>query len=36
MQLLPVYEHHKLGKDNLWATIRSKVRDFHEARQPAD
>lgn len=36
MQLLPVYEHHKLGKDNLWATIRSKVRDFHEARQSAD
>ncbi|GBE88767.1 hypothetical protein SCP_1401720 [Sparassis crispa] len=25
MRLLPVYEHHKLGKDNLWATIRSKV-----------
>ena len=25
MQLLPVYEHHKLGKDDLWATIRSKV-----------
>ena len=21
MQLLPVYELHKLGKDNLWATI---------------
>ncbi|KAG8214951.1 hypothetical protein J3R82DRAFT_8341 [Butyriboletus roseoflavus] len=25
MRLLPVYEHHKLGKDNVWATIRSKV-----------
>ncbi|OAX31557.1 hypothetical protein K503DRAFT_74641 [Rhizopogon vinicolor AM-OR11-026] len=25
MRLLPVYEHHKLSKDNLWATIRSKV-----------
>ncbi|OJA16892.1 hypothetical protein AZE42_13336, partial [Rhizopogon vesiculosus] len=32
MQLLPVYEHHKLSKDNLWATIRSKVRDLLEAR----
>ncbi|KAL6306401.1 hypothetical protein BKA93DRAFT_729418, partial [Sparassis latifolia] len=25
MRLLPVHKHHKLGKDNLWATIRSKV-----------
>ncbi|KAF8464347.1 hypothetical protein DFH94DRAFT_785619 [Russula ochroleuca] len=25
MQLRPVYEHHKLGEDDLWATIRSKV-----------
>lgn len=28
MQLLPVYEHHKLGKDDLWVTIRSKVCDL--------
>ena len=25
MRLRPVYEHHQLGKDDLWATIRSKV-----------
>ena len=25
MWLLPVYEHHRLGKNDLWATIRSKV-----------
>lgn len=25
MQLWPVYEHHKLGKDNLWAKIRCRV-----------
>jgi hypothetical protein len=36
MRLLPVYEHPKLGKDNLWATIRSKVRDLLEAQQSAD
>jgi hypothetical protein len=36
MQLRPVYEHHKLGKDDLWATIRSKVRDLLEAQQSAD
>jgi hypothetical protein len=33
MWLRPVYEHHKLGKDDLWATIRSKVRDLLEAQQ---
>ena len=33
MRLLPVYEHHKLGTDNLWATVRSKVRDLLEAQQ---
>jgi hypothetical protein len=27
MQLRPVYEHNKLGKDNLWATIHAKVRE---------
>ena len=36
MRLRPVYEHHKLGKDDLWATIRSKVRDLLEAQQSAD
>jgi hypothetical protein len=36
MRLLPVYEHHKLGKDDLWATIRTKVRDLLEAEQSAD
>lgn len=28
MQLLPVYEHPKLGKNSLWATIRHEVYDF--------
>ena len=32
MQLRPVYEHHKLGKDDLWATIRSMVRDLLEVQ----
>jgi len=32
MQLRPVYEHHKLSKDDLWATIRSKVCNFLEAQ----
>jgi hypothetical protein len=36
MRLLPVYEHYKLGKDNLWAAIRSKVRDLLEAQQSAN
>jgi hypothetical protein len=36
MQLRPVYEHHKLSEDDLWATIRSKVRDLLEAQQSAD
>jgi hypothetical protein len=36
MWLRPVYEHHKLGKDDLWATIRSKVRDLLDAQQSAD
>ena len=36
MRLRPVYEHHKLGKDDLWATIRSKVRDLLEAQGSAD
>ena len=36
MRLRPVYEHHKLGKDDLWANIRSKVRDLLEAQQFAD
>jgi hypothetical protein len=35
VRLLPVYEHH-LGKDDLWATIRSKVRDLLEVQQSAD
>jgi hypothetical protein len=37
-QLLPVYEHHKLGKDDLpvWAATRSKARDLLEAQQSAD
>jgi hypothetical protein len=26
MQLLPIYYHDKLGKDNLWATVRDEVR----------
>ena len=30
-RLRPVYEHHKLGKDDLWATIRSKVRKLENA-----
>ena len=36
MQLLPVYEHQKLSKDNLWATIRSKARDLLKVQQSAD
>ncbi|KAH9985617.1 hypothetical protein BJV74DRAFT_775506 [Russula compacta] len=32
MRLRPVYEHHKLGKDNLWATIRSKVVELLDQR----
>ncbi len=36
MQLLQVYEHEKLGNNDLWATIRSKVRDLLEAQQSAD
>jgi hypothetical protein len=36
MRLVAVYEHHKLGKDDLWATTRSKVRDLLEAQQSAD
>jgi len=36
MQLQPVYEHDKLGKGNLWAAIRSQVRDLLEAQQSAD
>ena len=36
MQLLPVYKHDELGKDDLWATIRSKVRNLLEAQQSAD
>ena len=36
MRLRPVYEHQKIGKDNVWATIRSKVRDFLETQQSAD
>ena len=36
MRLRPVYEHQKLGKDDLWVTIRSKVRDLLEAQQSAD
>ena len=34
MRLLPVYEHHKLGKDDLWATTRSKFRDLLELEAP--
>ncbi|KAK7041758.1 hypothetical protein VNI00_009047 [Paramarasmius palmivorus] len=33
MQLRPVYEHPKLGKDNLWEFIRSEVRDLRNARR---
>ena len=33
MQLQPVYEHHKLGKNDLWAIIRSQVRDVLEMQQ---
>ena len=29
-QLLPVYQHAKLGENNLWATIRHEVGDFLE------
>ena len=36
MRLRPVYEHPKLGKDDLWATIRSKVRGLLEAQQSVD
>ena len=36
MQLRPVYEHPKLGKDDLLAAIRSKVRDLLEVLQSAD
>ena len=36
MRLRPVYEHHKLGEDDLWATIRSKVRDLLEVQQSVD
>ncbi|PIL29195.1 hypothetical protein GSI_09244 [Ganoderma sinense ZZ0214-1] len=25
MQLIPVYEHNELGRDDLWATVRSKI-----------
>ena len=32
MQLRPVYEHQKLGTDDLCATIRSKVLDFLEVQ----
>ena len=35
MQLQPVYEHDKLGKDDLWATIRSQVRDLLEVQKSA-
>ncbi|KAG9021175.1 hypothetical protein FRB95_002701 [Tulasnella sp. JGI-2019a] len=31
MQLLPVYDHKKLGQDSLWATIRKEGRDLLEA-----
>ena len=36
MHLQPVYEHHRLGKDDLWATIRSRACDLLEAQQSAD
>ena len=36
MWLRPVYEHHQLGKDDLWAHIRYKVRDLLKAQQSAD
>lgn len=36
MRLLPVYEHPKLGKDDVWANIRSKVCDPFEAQQCAN
>ncbi|KAF8344369.1 hypothetical protein F5887DRAFT_1134608 [Amanita rubescens] len=32
MRLLPVYEHHTLGKDDLWATIRSKIVELLDQR----
>jgi hypothetical protein len=33
MRLLPVYEHDKLGNADLWATIRSEVRDVLDVQQ---
>ena len=36
MRLRPVYEHHKLGKGDLWANIHSKVRNLLEALQSAE
>lgn len=36
MALQPVYEHHQLGKDDLWATVRSKVRRCLEAQKSVD
>ena len=35
MRLQPVYEHDKLGKGDLWATIRSQVRDLLKVQQSA-
>ena len=36
MWLWPVYEHQKLGHDDLWATIRSKVLLFRQVHLLAD
>lgn len=35
MRLRAVYEHHALGENDLWATIRSKVRDLLKAQESA-
>ncbi|KAF8344368.1 hypothetical protein F5887DRAFT_271985 [Amanita rubescens] len=32
MRLLPIYEHHTLGKDDLWTTIRSKIVELLDQR----
>ena len=36
MQLRPVYEHPKLGTDNLWDLIRSEVRDLVNTQGSVD
>ena len=36
MQLRPVYEHPKLGTDNLWDLVRSEVRDLVNTQGSVD